>query len=65
MKRLMLVSAVVFALGLGFGASASAYVEPEDDCTVSCQEIANDCLAQTGNFALCRRIFRNCLDSCT
>jgi hypothetical protein len=61
MKRFGLTFAAVFSLGLGFGTSVSA---SDPDCYSTCQELMNDCLAQTSNFRVCARAYRDCLASC-
>ena len=61
MKRFGLTFAAVFSLGLGFGTSVSA---SDPACYSLCQELMNDCLAQTSNFRICARVYRDCLATC-
>ena len=69
MKRINVrwMAVAALALGLGFGASVSAfYTDP--GCLSLCQEITNDCIAQAqaggGGTRHCARVYHDCIAGC-
>lgn len=62
--RWMFVAAL--ALGLGFGASVSAFDGGDPFCYADCQNQMNDCLAQVPEhqFKICARQYRACIADC-
>ncbi|NOT86608.1 MAG: hypothetical protein HOP03_00325 [Lysobacter sp.] len=69
MKRYGFVFTSIFALGLGVGASMSAYGY-DPSCLASCQEQLNDCRAQVvgdpqWNSRHCNVLYRACVAACS
>jgi hypothetical protein len=62
-KRLAYVCALTFGLGLGLSAAANS--DPPD-CASLCQELLNDCIAQSAGRPTrhCFRAYRECLAGC-